>query len=356
MNDTLKRLRLSDFLQWELNPKFHDLAFLVGAIERFGFVQWPAVRGGKLYAGHGRIAALMEMKKAGKDAPAHVLLDTDGEWLVPYITIDHLTEQQAEKFAIQDNLANEKGSWDKKTLQKLFEMGRVEKKSSGFTVKQQRTIREAAKKIPVTAKVESLVSDVPDAQFPREPQYGVSLLRLDMQADYLDLPFTKWGSTARTSAVRGTIHFFTDDYKFSALDKNPLKVVDTHCVAAVEANFTTHHQLPRYEALYKIGRKRWMARFWQENGIKILVDLNVSIKYRQDNLLGVPLGWGAYCTRALAGQESLIQEEYELASLHCGEEPHLFVVYGGGKGIEKLCEKNDWVYVEEFVRETRDAN
>jgi hypothetical protein len=123
-----------------------------------------------------------------------------------------------------------------------------------------------------------------------------------MQADGAPAPVVRWGSRARTARVTGgTVHFYTDDYRFRAL-MAPGKAMDvpaSGCAVAVEPNFSTAPppRMARLEALLLIRRKRLMARSWQARGVRILVDLNVDPAWADLGLLGVPLGWRAYATR-----------------------------------------------------------
>jgi hypothetical protein len=123
-----------------------------------------------------------------------------------------------------------------------------------------------------------------------------------MQADGAPAPVVRWGSRARTARVTGgTVHFYTDDYRFRAL-MAPGKAMDvpaSGCAVAVEPNWSTAPppRMARLEALLLIRRKRLLARSWQRMGLRILVDLNVDPAWADLSLMGVPLGWRAYATR-----------------------------------------------------------
>jgi hypothetical protein len=349
-------LPLSEIMEWALNPKIHDLPRIKRLIRQYGLRQYPAVRDGTLFVGHGRTKALAEIKKEGPQdgdlsfPPKGVDLREDGEWMIPLVPLDDLTPEAAREYALEDNNASRKGSFDQGKLKKIFQEGLVKKENTGFSKKQIRTIEKSGKK-PKKMLLMSSASDVPNAIFPYEKEYGIPLLDIDMQADYVDFPFIKWGTIARTSEHHGTVHFYTDDYKFSALWKNPLQLVDTRCVTAVEPNLSTHDQMPRYEALHRIGQKRYISRFWQSQGVRVLVDLNVVRKFRQDNLLGVPAGWSAFATRAYAKQEHYLHDDYKVACEIAGGKPRLFVVYGGQKKTEALCEQNGWIWLPEQIQE-----
>lgn len=343
-------IRLDYIATWVINPRKHDLPYIKGRIKRYGFVTAVGLRNGTLYAGHGRVAALWELFRAEPDKPpTHIKRDReDGMWLVPYVELDHLSESEAAAYAIEDNVAAQRTKWDKKKLKKIITEGVVAPENTGFTPKQLRTIK-AKPKPEITVTYRSVV-EVPNAVFPSEPEFGIPLLSLEGQADYIDQPFIKWGTHARQSENNaGTVHFYTDDYKFSAVLKNPSKVVDAGFINAVEPNITILSETPRYEALYAIGQKRWIARYWQQEGLNIAVDMNVATEYAEDNLLGVPEGWLTYCTRALAGQERMLDFEFELASRHAGQTP-LFVVYGGNERTKVYCARHDWIWLPEYWR------
>lgn len=199
------------------------------------------------------------------------------------------------------------------------------------------------------------VADAPDALFPTDNDLGIPALDPSMQAHFLTLPFTRWGEISRASIMPGTYHFYTDDYKFNALWRDPTPVVNSECYAAVEPNFSTNDAMPIAVGVYQIYRKRWLARYWQRFGVRVFADLNVSAKFRGINLLGVPLGWRAWLTRGMSKRASLVLEDYELACEHAGTNDVLFVVYGGGQDVYELCKSRGLVWLPEnmHVKEGR---
>ena len=191
------------------------------------------------------------------------------------------------------------------------------------------------------------------ALFATDNEWGIPVLDLAQQATILDAPFARWGRERRKSRMRGTWHFYTDDYRFAALWGRPQAVVNSGCVAAVEPNFSVHEQTPRAVALYKTFQKRYLARLWQEHGVRVLVDLNVAPEHAALNLLGVPAGWRSYATRGNSGQLEAIELEYEAAASRAGCAP-LFVVYGGGKAVRALSERRGWIWMPEEADTVRE--
>jgi len=186
-----------------------------------------------------------------------------------------------------------------------------------------------------------------EAEFPTNNSWGIPLLKEENQADSVDLPFTQWGSIGRDRTMLGTYSFYVDDYRFSALWRNPQKVVDSGCITAIEPNKTLTEENPLAYVIGAIFDKRWVARYWQENGIRIFVDMNVPSKFQKWNLMGVPSGWRAYSTHGHSGRIKELKEEYQFACNHAGTKDILWVVYGGGKEVRDFCEKKKWIHIPE---------
>lgn len=190
-------------------------------------------------------------------------------------------------------------------------------------------------------------ADVPDALFPTDNEWGIPILDIRKQAQAVNAPVTKWGVVGRKSKMGGTYHFYTDDYKFAAVWDDPSGVVNSGCVNVVEPNYSTNDQMPRAVVLYRTFQKRWLARYWQEQGIRVFVDLNVMTQHRDLNLIGVPKGWRAYATRALMRYEELVEQDYQTATEHAGTDDVLFLVVGGNESIKQLCGERGWVHISE---------
>jgi hypothetical protein len=109
---------LGDLRGWKSNPKGHDIESLCHSLRRFGFIQ-PLVQDEdveRLVAGHGRLAALLQLKEAGEAPPARIL-DEGGDWLVPVLTgIAFETEDEAEAYLLADNQLTIAGGWRENDL------------------------------------------------------------------------------------------------------------------------------------------------------------------------------------------------------------------------------------------------
>ena len=190
-------------------------------------------------------------------------------------------------------------------------------------------------------------------------EYGIPALRLDMQAIAGDLPesWVKWGTVSRCRKAphRAGLHFYTEDYKFSGLWAKPAQVGNARWQLAVEPNYSTGQGMPLAWVLYSLYKKRYLARTWQEQGVRVLVDLNVEPEFGRHALLGVPQGWRAYATRALENALKLVEYDHALACQHADTSDILFVVFGGHFKTKLLCKNNGWVHVPEHAEEVNNG-
>ena len=192
------------------------------------------------------------------------------------------------------------------------------------------------------------IPPAPDIIFPSDNEFGIPTLDAEMQATDFIAPLGIWGNTKRSARFEGTWAFYTEDYRFERLWKEPGQVVATGAVAAVEPNFSCYAEMPVAVGLYQIYRKRWIARYWQRHGIRVFVDLNVSPHFYEYNMLGVPAGWGAYATRGYSARLEWTEREYEMAQERAGGDV-LFLVYGGGKAVQAACVDHGWLWVPEVM-------
>jgi len=347
-----ERRRLRELVAWEHNPRQIGKAQasrLADSLEQFGQIHAIAIGpDGEIYDGHQRTNVWAAVDKFGPDYEVDVR-----------VASRPLTEAERRKLVTYLH-SGTTGDWDWDALSG-WDVGELV--TWGFDAEQVaawdndaanlRTMIEAE-----TEEGEESESDpepprayyVPDAIFPSDNEWDVPTLDPALQADFLELPLTKWGDGSRKAKMRGTYHFYTEDYKFEALWTDPLNLVNSGCVAIVEPNCSTNDQMPAAVGLWRIYRKRWLARFMQEFGVKVWADLNVTAKFAEMNLLGVPQGWRSYCTRGLDRTIDDLEGEYAIACDRAAPEPPRFLVYGGGKATEALCKARGWQWLPENMR------
>ena len=192
---------------------------------------------------------------------------------------------------------------------------------------------------------------IPDAVYPSDNEAEVPLLRLDRQAEVCEIPFVCFGEQKRTYNMgnRGTLHFYTEDYRFNAIWEHPEKILQHKPAQIVEPNFSMYNEMPVAFAMQAVYKKRFIARAMQDRGVRIFVDLNVSSKFYKLNMLGVPLGWSSFCTRGYSDRINYLEFEYELAKSYAGDNPLLFVIYGGGLECKRFARAHGCVYISPTV-------
>lgn len=189
---------------------------------------------------------------------------------------------------------------------------------------------------------------VEDYLFPSDNIFEIPCLRSDMQAGHLILPFAPYGCGRKTKEAK-TLHFYVDDYRFSALWKNPAKLLNGDLKNIIELNYSIFDTTPLALGLRKLYLKRWISRYLQECGISIYVDLNVSPKFYEYNLLGVPEGFNAFATRGVRGYECNVESEYNIAKRISGLDKPNLIVYGGGESIRDFCIRKSLTYIPDFM-------
>lgn len=273
---------------------------------------------------------------------------TGDEWVI--VKRPDWTEEQAELYAISDNRSGELISFDPAVLAALEAKGRDlrpfwDDKEKIALLQQASQEQTDDKDAPFSFSS----SDVPDAVWPTDNEWGIPLLDLRMQADAIDQPLYAWGAGGSRLLKRhgGTYHFYTEDSRFEALWTDPSLVLNSGCITAVEPNFSCYENMPRAVALHQVYRKRWISRWWQSQGLRVVVDLNVAAPHYDLNLLGVPDGWTAFATRGYTERIDLTDAEYEQACKKAGDRTPLFLVYGGGQQVRAHCLQRGWLWFPE---------
>lgn len=189
-----------------------------------------------------------------------------------------------------------------------------------------------------------------DRLYSSDNEYEIPTLRIDRQPENgLLLPFAPWGANARRKSHIGTIHFYVDDYRFNNIWLHPEKLIRTGCSECVEPNFSLFDSTPVAYGLQLLYKKRWIARWFQECGIRVWVDLHVSPKFRDLNKLGVPDGYNAFATRGVSECPDFFFDELEIAKEISGVEHPNLIIYGGGNKVRDICQKNNLLYIEQHM-------
>jgi len=165
---------------------------------------------------------------------------------------------------------------------------------------------------------EELSSELPGAQalkqdmvFASQAKYGIPELRNDM---LMPIPenletFAGWenikGHTGNwlyiwaTDVLRGLdftktlVGFYADDYRFECFWDKPAeyvaKLINARVLGAIGPNYSLWTSFPYAVQIWNTYRARWVTRYFQEAGIKVIPDVNFSDEASFDFCLeGIP--------------------------------------------------------------------
>ena len=74
------------------------------------------------------------------------------------------------------------------------------------------------------------------------------------------------------SARGGCCHFFLDDYRFESLWNKPVKTLEPikRQKLTLSPDFSLYTNYPLALQIYNVYRNRYLARYWQENGVVVI--------------------------------------------------------------------------------------
>lgn len=114
------------------------------------------------------------------------------------------------------------------------------------------------------------------------------------------------------------VHFFMDDYKFEVCWLWPGRYIDNlrRFRAVIGPDFSSYTDFPWAVQVFNHYRRQWLARYWQDNGVTIIPD--VQFGYNDDGQsFDYCLDWiprsGIICTSTLGGFKSAEMREIWLA-------------------------------------------
>lgn len=289
---------------------------------------------------------------------------------VPTICYHDLADDERKEIILRDNINN--GEWDIEELKSAewrgmdFEFVGLDvaeelqfseslSNQSGDTELEDENDQELMEEEPVEEEDEA--PDTSDFQsmmfkdvlYESNNDFDIPNLLLEGQAGKLELPFTPWGANSRLKKDVATYHFYVDDYRFEQLWKDPIKLVLSGVKAIVEPNCSLHDQTPIAFGLERIYKKRWLARYLQELGIKVYVDLNVSHKFSEYNKMGIPKGYNAFMTRGTDGWIKSLEIDLKTAQEISGLERPNLMVYGGGKSCHEFCKEHGLLWITDYI-------
>ncbi|HBG40235.1 MAG TPA: hypothetical protein DDW85_02325 [Porphyromonadaceae bacterium] len=280
---------------------------------------------------------------------------------VPTILYTDLSEEQEKDIVLRDNINN--GEWDFEVLGDDYwgdidfdfvgldiNIDDEEGKKKGKKKSKAKAGDDSGDDIVPDPKEDFYLSQLNDCLYESNNEFEIPNLLKQKQAGKLLLPFAPWGADSRLRKDVATYHFYVDDYRFEAIWKDPIKVLTSGVRALVEPNLSLFDTTPVAFGLHQIYKKRWISRYFQECGILVYADLNVSVKFREYNKFGIPKGFNAFFTRGYSDRIEYLKIEHQIAKDISGLDTPNLLVYGGGDKVREYCIENSLVYVEQFMQ------
>ena len=344
---------LANPLNWRVHPKTQQVS-LTGVLDDIGFISPVIVNRitGNLVDGHLRVS--LALRNNVERIPVVYVDLSELEEKEALITLDPITNMAAADMRNLETLIADLGQIDDAV--KLL-IGEIVHESNKKSVKpemddlpeEEDKDGESVFGDNIFGITEESMSEESEREYPAfhsDNEWGIPTLDLNYQCLSESTLIERWGRLARhNTRMPGMWHFYTEDYKFTGIWKNPDVLIRTGCKSAIELNFSTSIHHPKAEVLYNIWRKRWLARYWQNAGIQMVVDLNVEPLVWDLNMLGVPKGWKSYATRWYARFED-INWQFEQAKKHAETDDITFFVFATKtKDVIETCKEKGWIPV-----------
>ena len=316
---------------------------LENSINKVGVIESISVASdGTIISGHARFE---HFEKQGKK-PIEIHLK-ENEYPVIVTDIENNSKEYFEAQILANTTANKNFDLDIEMIEVIAEEFDIDIEEIGVEVEE--NIEDLKEKKGEKDENEDFF--IPDCIYNSNNMYDIPTLKIERQANELHLPLKPYGAEKRTNGGVGTYHFYVDDYRFEAIWKNPINILKSGCTQIVEPNLSLFDTTPIGYGIFLIYKKRWISRFLQEKGYNVYADLNVSQKFHEYNVLGIPDGYNSFFTRGYTGRLKALEVELEIAKKISGKaEPNL-VVYGGSKEIKEFCFKNNLTFVKDFIND-----
>lgn len=286
MNDLFWRTekrKIKDLKLFENNPRKmskQQAEQLLRSLKKFNLVEIPAIdQNNRVIAGNMRVEALRKLY--GDDFEIEVRVPSRP-----------LTEEEAKEYLLRSN--KNTGEWD---FDLLASFGEDLLKEVGF---ENFEIENVFTKDLLSIKDENIESlgevyDLKDdCEFESEGNFDLPVIRSDMILEIENL--NTWaGPLATTSPPpylynygtdsivgldlsKTVIAFYTEDNRFERLWTHTPQIIkrflNKKILGMVSPNFSTYFNMARAIRIYNVYRSRWIARYSQEAGIKVIIDIS----------------------------------------------------------------------------------
>lgn len=111
------------------------------------------------------------------------------------------------------------------------------------------------------------------AQFAGEGYYDFPQMWLTQIDNLKDIPLQGFNYALKEKHPENLgVHFFLHDYQFERVWNYPDRYIDIlkKFAFVLSPDFSVYCDMPKVCQLFNIYRNRWMGRYWQEHGIKVI--------------------------------------------------------------------------------------
>ncbi len=282
------------------NPNRHppkQVALLARLIRRVGMRQAITVsnRSGYIVRGHGRLEACKALKMSevpvdfqNYESEEEELADLMADNRIPELAeLDMAAAWEnlgaiAEKFKFED-LGFSKAEFKDVNLQKMLEEPINTELAASVSPPQEADVRKT--EYQPTILPSSSVWGIPDIRADMIPEdLEINGIRCNREDEIKPGLMYLWGSNLfPDDCMGGVCAFYVDDYRFESMCKEFDKFVEAgekikghNFAAAVSPNLSLWRGMPHALQMYNTYRVRYISRFWQEMGLKVIPDINWS--------------------------------------------------------------------------------
>lgn len=279
---------------------------LAASIDELGWVKSVIVskRTGTILDGHARVEDALRRKLKS----------------IPVEYVDLSTDEENKALALLDPIT-EMAQKDELVLKDLLDSIHTDNEVLNDTFDRMITLTDE-KVLDVEPTYEGILEYKTDVYFPTPSKFGIPELRLDMcydgpiptqvwvpeQTEDDPCEILRWGSTALDERVTDRIMcFYTDDFRFEGVWDESIetlrKVMPLKPRAMMSPDFSLWADEPVAVQLYNFYRARWVARYWQEAGLKLIPSFASSLKPDVYDFIfeGYPKGIPVMSTQLISG-------------------------------------------------------
>lgn len=299
------------------NFRLHSMAqqeALEDAIEEVGFIRSVSVnkRTGCIIDGHLRV--ILALRRNEKSIPVEWLDLTDEQERLALATLDPLgalARTDRDKYAELISTTQPEGEAIRDVMRELAEKAGVEA-AFGDTIEAEDS--KASKTFEgMPDELDGIASLKEYALFQSSLPMGFPELHAGR---IMSVPenWDVWGGPAfqykdpdvflylwgRSDSIRGldtsrtVIGFYVDEFRFESFWDNPsrqtAKLINGNVRGAIMPHYGMYPEFPQVVRLFQRYKSLWLGRYFQEAGLDILPDLQLSIQDEDYYLLGMPQG------------------------------------------------------------------